>query len=171
MELGEAGVQLAQVILAGAPQRADAPDRGAPAAGPVLERPLDLKLRGVGELEAVGAEELDPVVLVGVVRGGDDRREVEAVAGDQQRRGGRGQHPAEQGVAAGGADSGGERRLEHLPGLAGVADYEHLGTLGLSERGGRATEAERELGGEQLSGDAPYAVGAKQLASHGEVVL
>ncbi len=105
VELGEARVQLAQVVLPRAPQLAYAPDRpaaallarlprggprGAPAAVRVgaptsgtLQLPLDLQLGLVGELEAVGAEELDAVVAVRVVRGGDHRREVEAVAGDQ----------------------------------------------------------------------------------------
>ena len=70
LQLGKARVQLAQVVLCGAPQLAHAPDarrrggRGRPAA---LELALDRELGLVRELVAVGGEELDAVVGEGVV--------------------------------------------------------------------------------------------------------
>ena len=78
---------------------ADAPDLRSAAADVLVDVQLDLLLGLVGELEAVAAEELDPVVGVGVVRGGDHRREVEAVAADQQRRRRRRQDAAERDLA------------------------------------------------------------------------
>ena len=55
----------------------------------VFHRQLDR----VGELEAVGAEELDAVVAPGIVRGGDDHAGVEAVRARQEGDG-RGGHDA-----------------------------------------------------------------------------
>ena len=140
VEVGEALVQGAQVVLLGAVQGAHAPDRRARRRRLVQAR-LDLGLGLVGELEAVGGEELDAVVAVGVVRGRDHGREVEAVAMQQQRRRRRGQHAAEQDVAARGGDAGGQGGLEHLAGLARVADDEHARSVGLGLQRGGAAEA------------------------------
>ena len=74
--------------------------------------------------------------------------EVQAVAPDEQRHGGRRQHATEQHVAAGSGDAGRQRGLEHLAGLARVADDEHLRALRAplgSLRGRRAAERDREL--------------------------
>ena len=165
-QIAEARVQLAQVVLvrsraARAPCRSRVAARHparvpVPAASAALappppparpQRALDLELVLVGELEAVGAEELDAVVLVGVVRGGDHGGEVEAVARDQQRRGRRRQHAAEQRVSPGRADAGRERGLQHLAGLARVANDQHLRAPRVGQRGRGAAEAQRELGG------------------------
>jgi hypothetical protein len=56
---------------------------------------FDGEFGGVGELVAVGAEELDAVVLPGIVRGGDDD------AGGERVRAG------EEGDGGGGDDAGG----------------------------------------------------------------
>src|SRR5439155_16979894 len=139
-----AAVQRAQVVLARAVQRADATDaaRGRRRA---VQRLLDLVLGLVGELEAVGAEELDPVVLLGVVRGAEDGGHVEAVGAQQERRGGGGQHAAEQRLAAGGGDARGDRGLEHLARLARVADDQHARALDAPlARAGRRRAGERE---------------------------
>ena len=84
VEVGEALVQRAQVVLLRAVERADAADRGRRAPGraeALLQAALDLELGRVGELEAVAAEELDAVVAVRVVRGAEHRGEVEARSG------------------------------------------------------------------------------------------
>ena len=158
-------MQAAQVVLERAVQAPDGADVGR-ARRRLVERALDLELGVVGELEAVAAEELDAVVAVRVVRGGDDDAEVEPVAADQQRRAGRRQHAAEQRLAAGGGDPGGHGGLEHLARLARVADDEHArGARGEAARAvaARASD-ERELGGEELARDAADAVGAEQPA-------
>ena len=51
---------------------------------------LDGEFVGIGQLESVGAEELDAVVLPGIVRGGDDNARVEAVSTREERHGRRG---------------------------------------------------------------------------------
>ena len=92
----------------------------------LAELGLDPVLGVVGQLEPVCGEQLDPVVLVWVVRGRDHRRQLEPVAAHEQRSGRRRQDPAEQCVTARGCDTGGDRRLEHLARLARVADDQHL---------------------------------------------
>ena len=119
-------VQRPQVVLERAVQRPHPPDP-LRRRRRLLQRGLDLVLGVVVELEPVGGEQLDPVVLVGIVRGRDDGRQRQPVAAHQQRRRRRRQHARQQRVAAGGGDPGGDRRLEHLAGLARVADDQHLG--------------------------------------------
>ena len=130
----------------------------------LADHALDLGLLRVVELGAVGSEELDAVVGVGVVRGRDDRGEVEAEAADQHRGAGRGKHPAEQSVPAGGGDAGGQRGLEHLARLARVADDQDLRDFGSGDARRGAAEGRGELGREELAGDAAHAVGSEELA-------
>ena len=132
----------------------------------VLQGGLDRKLGVVGELVAVAAEELDAVVLVGVVRGRQHDGEVERVAVQQQRRGRRRQHAAEQRVAARGRDARGHRRLQHLAGLARVAQEEHTRALGGQLRGRGARQPERQLRAHLLARDSSDAIRPEQLAGH-----
>ena len=169
VEAGEALVEAAQVVLERAVEAADGAD-AARARHRLVERLLDRRLGLVGELEAVAAEELDAVVAVRVVRGGDDDAEVEPVAADQQRRAGGREHAAEQRLAAGGGDPGRDGGLEHLARLAGVADDEHpRGRAGraLDAGGGRAGERQGEIRGEELARDAADPVRAEQTAGQG----
>jgi hypothetical protein len=131
------------------------------------EQALDLGLLVVAELGPVGAEELDPVVLVGVVRGRHHRRQIEAVAAHQQGRARRGQHATEQGVAAAGGHPGRKRGLEHLAGLAGVAHDQDLRGLHGRDRRGGAAQRRGQLGAQELPGYAADAIGAEQLARGG----
>ena len=85
----------------------------------------------------------------------------------QQRRAGRGQDAAEQDVAARGGDAGGQGGLEHLAGLARVADDEHARSGGLGLQRGGAAEGERKLRGQQLARDAADAVRPEELAGQG----
>ncbi len=66
-----------------------------------VQQRLDLLLGFIGQLAALGIEELDAVVLRRVVRRRDDGPDVEG----EQRHGRRRQHAGEDGVAAGGCDS------------------------------------------------------------------
>ena len=166
VEVAEALVQAAQVVLLRAVEGVDAADGGA--GDGLVEALLDLRFGRVVELEPVAAEELDPVVLVRVVGGRDDGGEVEAVLADQQRRRGGRQDATEQHVPARGGDAGGERRLEHRAGLARVADDEHARLVLAQPADDGVAEAERQVGGEHIAGGAAHAVGAEQPASHGE---
>jgi hypothetical protein len=77
---------------------------------------LDLLLDGVGQLEAVSREELDPVVLVGVVTRRDHHAGVTAHVGRQEGHAGRGHGPHLEDVSAHRADAGRQGILEQVPG-------------------------------------------------------
>ena len=103
---------------------ADVVDRSLAVGRRSVEERLDLLLGGVAQLAAVGVEELDPVVLRRVVRGGDDRTEVEG-----EERDGRGRQDAcDDGVPTRGCDALRERLLEVRPRAACVAPDEDAAT-------------------------------------------
>ena len=140
----------------------------APGAGPVEHQLLDPQLGLVGQLEAVAGEELDAVVLVGVVAGADHHAGVGAhrlgEEGDARRR----QRPGEHHVHAHGADAGGDGLLQHVAGEPGVlADDDAVPVRpGADHVGQGAAELERQLGGHGVDvGDAADAVGAEEAAS------
>ena len=121
-----------------------------------LEQRLDLLLGGVGQLAALGVEELDAVVLGRVVRGRDDSAQVE-----REQRDGRGrQHAGEDGVAARRSDAPRERLLELGPRAARVAPDEDAPASGPERR--RAAEPLDEVRGQVLVRPTPpNAVGAE----------
>jgi hypothetical protein len=117
-------------------------------------RRVDLRDPGllvVGQLEAVGAEELDAVVPDRVVRGGQHHAGTRGRAAGEVGDTRRGQHPDGDGVTTGGGDAGDHRRLEHVARPARVAPDEDRGPLLalLVQHGDeRAPERERDLGGQ-----------------------
>src|SRR5215207_3590953 len=139
---------------------ADSIDRPSLAPRRLLQQGLDLLLGRVGELLPGAVEELDPVVLRRVVRGGDDDAEVERQQGD----GGGGQHAAEHRVAADRLDARREGVLEHRSGFPRVAPDEGAPASG-PERGGPA-EPLHELGRQRLADDPANAICA-EVAPHG----
>ena len=156
----EGALELAQVVVGGAVEQPDLAD-GLRRAQVGCDRRLDPLLGLVGELGAVAAEELDAVVLPRVVGGGDDDGEVEAEAPDQDRRGRRGDDARDERVSPALRDAGGERALEHRPGLARVADDQDLWALGSRLVGGGAAERHGKLSRQSLAGDPADAVGAE----------
>ncbi len=96
----------------------------------LLERRLDRGLVGVGQLEAVGAEELDAVVGEGVVRGADHRAGHGVGAADQLGDGRRRDHSQQHHVGARAGEPGREGRLEHRAAAACVAADHHPRAVG-----------------------------------------
>ena len=89
---------------------------------------FDGELGGVGELVAVGAEELDAVVLPGIVRGGDDDAGGEAVGAGEEGDGGRGDDAGDsRPMAPPAVEAGGEGGGDPVGGLAGVLAEEDAG--------------------------------------------
>ena len=169
VELREARVELSQIVLQRAVQSGDASDsrrRG----DRLRERLLDLVLGVVVELEPVVREQLDPVVLERVVGGRDDGRHLQLVAANQQWRGGRRKHAADQRVAAGGRDPRRDGRLEHLARFARVADDQDLWPRVLRPDDRCPGERQRKLGGQKLPGAATDTVRAEKLARHAATV-
>ena len=133
----------------------------------LLDRELDL----VGQLVAVGAEQLDAVVLVGVVRGRDHHAEIGPQRARQHRDAGRRQR-AEQGhVHAHRDEARGQRRLQHVAGEPRVlADHHAMAVIAAREVAARReAEPQRDLRGHRrLVGGAADAVGTEQLARHAQ---
>ena len=99
----------------------------------------DLVLHGqldrVGELEAVGAEELDAVVAPGIVRGGDDHAGLKSMSAGKKGDGRSGHNARALDADAGLTQAGGERGGNPGAGLAGVAAEDHFGLGGRFAQG------------------------------------
>ncbi len=172
---GKGALDERHVAPAGVLELHRAPD-GGPGAALAEERRLaderlDLGLRRVGQLEAVPAEDLDAVVVVGVVAGADHDPGVGAHAhrevGDRRRR----HRPAQQHAPAHRGHPGGDRGLEHVAGEARVLADQHAGRVPLGaardERDG-AAEGERQLRGHGVDvGHPADAVGAEERPPRG----
>ena len=107
---------------------------------------LNLTLQGVGELEALTVEDLDAVVLKGVVGGGDDDTGVGVVVHRDPGHGRGGNDAQMKHIGAGGAQSGNQSTLQQVRGDAGVLADGHQ----------RLVVA---LSGEHLSGGQAHLVG------------
>ena len=107
---------------------ADRVGRGARAVVPAADRlhaALDLGLDLVGQLVPVGGEDLDAVVLVGIVRRADHHARVRAHRPGDERDPGRRQRSHQQHVGAGGHDPRLQRALQHVAGEPRVlADHD-----------------------------------------------
>jgi hypothetical protein len=124
---------------------------------------LDPSLQLIVELAPIGAEELDAVVLPGVVRSRDDGADVQPEPPYEHRSRGRRQDAGKQRLPSPLGHTGGQRRLEHRSGLASVADNQHLRPIRRRVHRGRPPERQSELGGQLRPGDPADAVGAEEL--------
>ena len=105
------------------------------------------ELERVGELESVGAEELDAVVLPGIVGGGDDDAGVEAVFAGEEGDGGCGDDAGGLDLGTGLAEAGGEGGGDPGAGFAGIAAEDDFGVAINSAEGVGEGEADGEDGG------------------------
>ena len=135
--------------------------------GDALHAAFQLGLDLVGQLEAVGREDLDAVVLVGVVRGADDDARVGAHRPGDEGDPGRRQRPDQHDVRAGRHDAGLHRALEHVARQARVlADDDAPRPVGVAEplRDG-LPQTQGHLRRHRVAiGDAPDSVRAEQLS-------
>ncbi len=129
---------------------------------------FDGELGGVGELVAVGAEELDAVVSPGIVRGGDDDAGGEAVRAREVGDRGGGDDAGALDRSTAGGKAGGEGSGDGFTGLARIHPNEDARRLAL--RGGREVMRECEAYGvdgggveRRLARDAANAVGAEEF--------
>ena len=153
-------LQLAHAVVAAADLAPGAELHGLPGENFLL----NAGLHGVGELVALAAEDLDAVVLVGVVAGGDDDAGVGLLLPGQirHRRSGDGAHRLH--IAAHGADARHQGGLQHIGGHTGILADEDHGTaaLVLHEDGGhRLAHPVGKVRGQVLAHDAADAVCTK----------
>ncbi len=135
-----------------------------------VEQALDLELVGVGQFIAVGAEQLDAVVVERVVAGRDHDAEVGAHRAGQHRDGGRRHRPDLDDVHADAGEARGQRAFDHVARQPRVlADQDAVLVRAAQElRARRLADAHRHLGRHRRGvGQAANAVGAEKPARHG----
>ena len=104
----------------------------------VVHQRFDSRLVLVGQLAAVGAEELDAVVLVQIVRGGDHHAHVGAQRTRQHGDGRRRQRAELEHVHADGGEAGDQRGFDHVAGEARIlADHHAMAVIAAREDAAR----------------------------------
>ena len=141
---------------------------GQPLGNIAVDQLLDLMLELVGELVAVRAEQLDAVVVVRIVRGGDHHAEIGAHRAREHGDGRRRHRAEQQHIHADRGEARDQRGLDHIAGETGVlADDHAMAMLAAPERrSGRLADAKREFGRNDAIGPAANAVCAKISADH-----
>jgi len=127
---------------------------------------LDPMLDLVGELHAVAAEELDAVVLPGIVRGGNDDAGGESVGAGEVGDAGSGEDTGAGEGASGIAQAKGESFGDPSAGLAGVLPENDFGRAEAADEAGTAGASDGVDGGAVegiFTGDGADAVGSKEL--------
>jgi hypothetical protein len=136
----------------------------------LADQRLDRELVLVRELEAIGAEQLDAVVLIRVMAGRDHHADVGAQLAGQQRHG-RGRHrPQQHDVHTDAGEARDHRVLQHVARQASVlADHHAVAVRPAQEtRARRLADFHRGRRGHYAAiGASPNAVGAEELSSHG----
>jgi hypothetical protein len=125
------------------------------------------EFKSVGELEAVGSEELDAVVLPWIVRGGDDNAGVEAMMAGEEGDGRGGDDAGGFNLGASFTETCGESGGDPGAGLACVAAKDDFGMAVHFAEGVSQGEAYGEdCGGVEwrFAGDGADAVSAEELA-------
>ena len=135
----------------------------------LVEQRLDARLDLVGKLVAVGPEQLDAVVVVGIVRGRDHHAEIGAQRARQHRHGGRRDRAEQEHIHAGRAEAGDQRVLEHVAGKPRIlADHDPVAVIAALERqaGGHADLHRQIRRHRKLVGPPANAVSSKILPRH-----
>ena len=131
----------------------------------VAHAALDVCLHVVGQLETVGSEYLDAVVLIGIVRGTDHHARVGAHAGRDEGDGRRGHGSDQHDVSTRRHDSRLQRAFQHVAGQARVlADNHPAAPPAPTELlGHRAPKRQGDLRRHRvLVGDTPNSIGAEE---------
>ena len=134
-----------------------------------IQHPLDAVLDLVGKLEAVRPEQLDAVVVVGIVRGRDHHAHVGAQGMHQHRHGRRRDRAEQEHVHAGGAQARDQRVFDHVARQAGVLAEDDAMAMAsaLEGKAGGHADAHGDLGGHgELVGSPANAIGAEITSCH-----
>ena len=118
----------------------------------------------IRKLEAILREELDSIVLKGIMRCGNHHTRIRAHAARQKSDPGRRQGPHQNDIDAHGTYTGGQRLLEHIARKAGILPDQNLVPTGATSKnmGDRPAEAKGDLTGHRVGvGHTAHTVGAK----------
>src|SRR5262245_3082561 len=165
--LGEFDVALARAVDAGG--AADLLRLGEQVGAVAFHQDLDRLLVLVGELVAVGTEQLDAVVAVRVVRGGDHHAKIGTQRPGQHGDGRRRHRTELEYVHAHRSEARDERGLDHIAGEPRILtdhDAVAIGALGEQPASGHA-HLERHFGGHRIGVSAATdTIRAKEFARH-----
>ena len=133
-----------------------------------IEQLLDLRFDLVAELEAVRPEQLDAVVVEGIMRGRDHHAEIGAHRARQHADRRRRDRAGQQHVHADRGEAGDQRVLDHVAGQPGVlADQHTVAVIAVLEhQPGGLADLERQFRRNDLVGPAANAVGAEITTNH-----
>ena len=98
--------------------------------GRIVDQGFHRRFQLIGQLTAVGAEDLDAVVLKRIVGRRNDNACIGLVRHGEIGHGRCGDDPQQYGVGSGGADARGQSTFQHIPGNAGVPADIDLGLVG-----------------------------------------
>ncbi len=131
--------------------------------------PFNLALDLVGQLVAVGTEQLDAVILIGVVRSRQHHPEIAAHGAGENADRRRWHRPDEEDVHSHRDEAGGEGIFQKITGQPGILAHQHPMTVPspLERQRRRHADFQRRLGGHRLFvGRAADPVGTEKLACH-----
>ena len=134
-----------------------------------FDQRLDGRLVRVGKLEPVRAEDLDAIVVEGIVRGRDHDAEVGPERACQHGHGRGGQRTEQEHVHAGRQEPGGKRLLDHVTRQTRVLAHHHAVAVAAAAvfgaGGGSDLEHRRGIHGPAV-GPAPNPIRAEIAAAH-----
>ena len=166
---GPLGVfDVARLNVVDAPGAPEIARFGEPGGEVAVHQGFDARLDLIRQLEAVGTEQLDAVVLEQVVRGGDHHPEVATHRARQHRHRRRRGRAEQQYVHADRGETGDERIFDHIAGKPGVLADDHAVTVfaALEHQPRRLADLQSEFSGDLGVRAAANAVGAEILARH-----
>ena len=122
----------------------------------------------VGQLEAVGAEQFDAVIVIGVVRGGNHHPEIGAHGAREHGHGGSRHRAGLEHVHADRGEAGHQRGFDHVAGEAGILTDEHAMTMlaAAKDQSRRLADLERQFRRNRPVGAAADAVGTEIFSNH-----
>ena len=138
-----------------------------------IDQALDLLLDLVGELVAVGSEQLDAVVVVGIVRGRDHHPDIGPHRPRQHRDRRRRHWPEQQHVETDRGEPGDKRRLDHIAGEPRVlADHHPVTMLAAAKhQARRLADPQSEVRRDHAVCPAANAICAEILVRHGALTM
>jgi len=130
---------------------------------------FDLFFDGIRKLHAFVREKLNPVVLIGIMRGGNDDTNVVVVVADETSYAGSGEDSSERDRGTALLEAGGDYRSDMRAGFAGISADESVrrGVIAMQKFGHGAAKCEQSGVVERGSSrDATNAVSTKELSGH-----